>query len=122
MTAPKVGDRVHVEYEGVIRSRVQSGRLFVEVEGRTYSAAAYPEHMTVIAPPVKVGDDATLDVLNSLPNASVVIAKGGLVAQLYEGDHGARVWRTTIRCNNPAVSPSIIAGWPATVLHIGGNQ
>lgn len=76
MNAPKVGDRVRVELEGTVthapnpwgmhRIDLDNGRL---AHARFTWAA--PEHCTVIAPPVKVGDVVTPDNIGQLPRESV---------------------------------------------------
>lgn len=120
MTAPKVGDRVRVEFEGIvdhIRSRGGT-HLDVLTDDKLIAEWVPISACTVIAPPVKVGDPATLEVLDALPKFSVVI--GGL-ADLAAQKRSNGLWYAT-GYDYSMKSPAIAHWDGVTVLHIGGDR
>jgi hypothetical protein len=94
MTAPKVGDRVHVEFDGEVVgwSKDVPTQILVGFDGNAHRVA--PSVCTVIVPPVRVGDKLTLDDASRLPHGSVVALVGGLARTLH-AMNGQRYWRST---------------------------
>jgi hypothetical protein len=63
----KVGDRVHVEFDGEVRGFSPAGLVYLANDWAVPYFAC-----TVIVPPVKVGDIVTPDNIGQLPPRSVI--------------------------------------------------
>jgi hypothetical protein len=92
MSTPKVGDRVHVEFEGEVQA-IHGGDLWVTSQdlGTTpgpRGARVHHSACTVITPPVKVGDVATAAQLLALPNLSHVTVDNGHYGRVYRKHDG----------------------------------
>lgn len=84
MTGPKIGDRVHVEYDGVVLTDVTGGTAYmVDVDGlHGARALAHRRNITVITPPIKVGDIVTADNIDQLSAWSIISRpRNGLAIQ-----------------------------------------
>lgn len=119
MTAPKKGDPVHVEYDGVVRGdpHPTTGRLPVAANGDGPCYVS-PNYVSVIVPPIKVGDRATQEVLDALPLGSAIVTGSGLVASFYANLGGAWFF-----AGDPgSYTSKTVAEWNPTVIHIGGGS
>jgi hypothetical protein len=78
MSGLKVGDRVRVEFEGVVESS-DSGPRLSWVNGSTADGTSWTVPLsacTVLVPPIKVGDVVTADNIGQLPIGSIVCRVG----------------------------------------------
>lgn len=82
MSAPKKGDRVWVEFEGVVQARsLISGLCTIKYEDcdSTFLFESVPDEICrVLAPPVKVGDVVTAENIGQLPDRSVIGVPGSV--------------------------------------------
>jgi hypothetical protein len=99
VTAPKVGDRVRVEFEGEVWRSDQDARTFdirLDGSGEQFDrlhpvyATVYPEHCEVIVPPIKVGDLVTAENITQLPIGSIIATS--VAYQLVDLGHAGRTW------------------------------
>lgn len=131
MTAPKKGDRVKVEYEGTYGGagtwiHVGVGpfpphliEFDIDGESETYCAGVPADaKLTVIVPPVKVGDVATREVLDALPLGSAIVTGSGLIASLYLNT--GRAWFFS---GDPgSYTSKRVAEWNPTVIYIPPDE
>jgi hypothetical protein len=124
MTAPKEGDRVRVEYEAVYRrGPSKDGSHIVEVrigtEDDYWAGVPGDATLTVLAPPVKVGDVVTADNIDTLPNGSIIAIPRaiGLVSQKH---HSTGEWFVL----GGGSLPTRPERWtdPPVVLRVGGGE
>lgn len=112
MTAPRPGDRVRVEFDGVVREVAPSGLVHLE----SVSGWLVPRFAcTVIVPPIAVGDLVTADNIGQLAMGSVIARPGfSPVEKRTDG-----FWRST---TGAILDDREMGRNDAVVLRIGGGS
>lgn len=84
---PRKGDRVHVEYDGVVRAVLSSGRVMIAADGyeNRPGAIAWPDAVTVLAPAPKVGDVIDADTPEPPTNAVLIDERGSTLKRVLAG-------------------------------------
>jgi hypothetical protein len=93
MNRTKPGDRVHVEFEGIVQPDGSHNLQWctVLVEGSDSKVVVRKASCTVLAPPIKVGDLVTAENLDQLGEGSVAVRPGYAPTWHHDG-----LWHTCL--------------------------